>query len=80
MSVPKVSGSKGLQLHAPLNTSVTYEDTQRFAHVTAQALEQMYPHPIVSDMTKVGPRGKVFIDWSQNAAHKTTVAVYSMEQ
>jgi len=79
VSVPKVSGSKGLQLHAPLNTSVTYDDTQRFAHVTAQPLEQTYPHLIVSDMAKARRRGKI-IDWSQNAAHKTTVAVYSMEQ
>ena len=29
-------------------------------------------------MTKADRKGKVFIDWSQNARHKTTIAVYSM--
>jgi bifunctional non-homologous end joining protein LigD len=29
-------------------------------------------------MSKQKRRGKVFIDWSQNAAHKSTVCVYSM--
>jgi bifunctional non-homologous end joining protein LigD len=29
-------------------------------------------------MTKAERTGKVFIDWSQNSRHKTTVAVYSL--
>jgi bifunctional non-homologous end joining protein LigD len=29
-------------------------------------------------MTKAARAGKVFIDWSQNAPHKTTVSVYSL--
>jgi bifunctional non-homologous end joining protein LigD len=67
---PKVSGSKGLQLHVPLNTPATYEQTQHFAPITAQTLERAHPRLVVSDMA--------FIDWSQNADHKTTVAVYSL--
>ncbi len=29
-------------------------------------------------MAKAERRGKVFIDWSQNAFHKTTIAAYSL--
>ena len=74
----KVSGSKGLQLHVPLNTPVTYAQTGHFALVTAQALERAHPQLIVTDMAKVRRTGKVFIDWSQNSDYKTTVSVYSL--
>lgn len=75
---PKVSGSKGLQLHVPLNTSITYDDTSRFARVTAQTLERAHPRLVITDMAKAKRAGKVFIDWSQNTDYKTTVAVYSL--
>ena len=75
---PKVSGSKGLQLHVPLNTGVTYEQTAHFALLTAQALERAYPRLVVTDMAKARRAGKVLIDWSQNTDYKTTVAVYSL--
>jgi bifunctional non-homologous end joining protein LigD len=75
---PKVSGSKGLQLHVPLNTLVTYDETQRFALTTAQAVERAEPRLVITDMSKARRVGKVFIDWSQNSDYKTTVAVYSL--
>lgn len=75
---PKVSGSKGLQLHVPLNTPVTYEQTGQFALVTAQALERAQSSLVVTDMAKARRVGRVFIDWSQNVDYKTTVAAYSL--
>jgi bifunctional non-homologous end joining protein LigD len=77
-SLVKVSGSKGIHLHVPLNTKVTYEMTQSFARSIAQFLERENPALIVSEMAKVKRKGKVFIDWSQNSEHKSTVAVYSL--
>ncbi|MDQ4094883.1 MAG: non-homologous end-joining DNA ligase [Actinomycetota bacterium] len=77
-SVVKTSGSKGLQLYAPLNTKVSYDQTGRFAHTVALALEQKHPELIVSRMKKELRGGKVLIDWSQNDDHKTTVAAYSL--
>lgn len=75
---PKVSGSKGLQLHVPLNTPVTYEATSAFAKAVAELLSQEQPQLVVSSMTKTLRRGRVLIDWSQNSASKTTVSVYSV--
>jgi bifunctional non-homologous end joining protein LigD len=74
----KVSGSKGVQVYVPLNTAITYDQTQSFARATAELLEQKYPEKIVADMAKNLRVGKVFIDWSQNANFKTTVGVYSL--
>src|SRR5207245_8352472 len=72
------SGKKGMQRHVPLNTRVTYERTKPFARALAQLLEQQRPKEVVSRMDKGVRKGKVFIDWSQNDEHKTTVAVYSL--
>jgi bifunctional non-homologous end joining protein LigD len=75
---PKVSGSKGVQIYAPLNIPITYDATQPFARAIAELLARTYPDRVVANMSKTLRRGKVFIDWSQNADHKTTVAVYSL--
>lgn len=74
----KTSGSKGLQLYAPLNVPVTYDHTKGFAHAVASLLEQRRPELIVSQQKKSLRLGKVLIDWGQNDQHKTTVAVYSL--
>jgi bifunctional non-homologous end joining protein LigD len=77
-SFPKTSGSKGLQVYVPLNTPTTYDATKTFARALAQLLEHEHPAVVVSDMKKNLRTGKVFVDWSQNDEHKTTVAVYSL--
>ena len=77
-SFPKTSGGKGLQVYVPLNTAITYETTKPYARAVAQLLEKMHPGEIVSRMTKRLRKGKVLVDWSQNTASKTTVAVYSL--
>jgi bifunctional non-homologous end joining protein LigD len=74
----KTSGSKGMQVYVPLNTPTTYEETSRFAHGLAQLLERRHPDLVLSEMTRARRAGKVFVDWSQNSRHKTTVSVYSL--
>jgi bifunctional non-homologous end joining protein LigD len=75
---PKTSGSKGMQVYVPLNTPTSYERTKPFAHAIAQLLERREPKLIVSEMNKAKRGGRVFVDWSQNSRHKTTVCVYSL--
>jgi bifunctional non-homologous end joining protein LigD len=75
---PKTSGSKGLQVYVPLNTAVTYEQIKPFAKTIARLLEAEHSDSVVSDMKKSLRTGKVFVDWSQNDVHKTTVCVYSL--
>jgi bifunctional non-homologous end joining protein LigD len=78
IAFPKTSGSKGMQLYLPLNTPTSYQATKRFAQGVAQVLERRDPKLVVSEMRKDLRPGKVFIDWSQNDEHKTTVCVYSL--
>jgi bifunctional non-homologous end joining protein LigD len=77
-AVPKTSGSKGLQVYVPLNTTHTHERCSSFALALAQLLERARPDAVTSTMRKDVRPGKVFVDWSQNSRHKTTVAVYSL--
>jgi bifunctional non-homologous end joining protein LigD len=74
----KSSGSKGMQAYIPLNTPTTYAETTPFAKTVAQALQNVHPELVVSDMKKELRHGKVLVDWSQNSETKTTVCVYSL--
>jgi bifunctional non-homologous end joining protein LigD len=74
----KTSGSKGLQVYVPLNTAVTYDQTKELSHALAEYLEHEHPKLVVSKMAKALRNGKIFVDWSQNDEHKTTICVYSL--
>jgi bifunctional non-homologous end joining protein LigD len=77
-SFPKASGSKGVQVYVPLNSPVGYDTTKPFARAVAELLERQRPDLVVSSMKKALRAGKVFVDWSQNDPHKTTVCVWSL--
>ena len=77
-SFAKTSGSKGLQVYVPLNTSVTFDQTKDLSRALAQHLETDRADLVTSNMSKTVRKGKVFVDWSQNDEHKTTICVYSL--
>ncbi len=75
----KTSGSKGLQMYVPLNTAgATHQGAADFALAVGQVLERQLDGRVTTVMAKVERPGKVFVDWSQNALHKTTIAPYSL--
>lgn len=74
----KTSGGKGMHLYIPLNQSHTFDETKNFARSLALLLEKEEPKKVTSNMKKEFRKGKLFLDWSQNTEHKTTVAVYSL--
>lgn len=75
---PKTSGSKGLQVYVPLNSPHSHDHCSNFALAVAQLLEKQTPKAVTSVMKKSVRGGRVFVDWSQNSRHKTTIAPYSM--
>ncbi len=77
-TVAKVSGSKGLHIYIPLNTPVTYAQTMPWAHSMAEVLVRQEPDLVISEMARSLRPGRVFVDWSQNDEHKTTVCAYSL--
>jgi bifunctional non-homologous end joining protein LigD len=74
----KTSGGTGIQVHVPLNTDVTYDETKPFAKAVAETMEDGMPDGVVSRMTRSRRRGKVLVDWSQNDRGGSTVCVYSI--
>jgi bifunctional non-homologous end joining protein LigD len=75
----KTSGSKGLQMYVPLNTAgATHDAAADFALAVGQVLERQLPGRVTTVMAKAERSGKIFVDWSQNAFHKTTIAPYSL--
>ena len=77
-SFAKTSGSKGLQIYVPLNTPVTFDQTKDLSRGLGQFLEQEHPDKVTSNMSKALRKNKIFVDWSQNDEHKTTICVYSL--
>jgi bifunctional non-homologous end joining protein LigD len=74
----KTSGSKGLQLYAPLQGRSSWDRSRDRTHHVALQLERHHPDLVVSTMQKSRRRNRVLIDWSQNHPAKTTVAAYSL--
>lgn len=74
---PRTSGGKGLQLYLPVTVSRA-ERTSEFARALAQELARETPGQVTAVMAKARRQGKVFVDWSQNNPHKTTIASYSL--
>jgi bifunctional non-homologous end joining protein LigD len=76
-SVPVTSGGKGMQLYAAVSGRQDSTTVSEFAHRLAEQLERAMPKLVVSRMTKTLRRDKVFLDWSQNHAAKTTICPFS---
>ncbi|HEX2905109.1 MAG TPA: non-homologous end-joining DNA ligase [Jatrophihabitans sp.] len=77
-SFPVTSGSKGLQLYAPLAGSQAAAVVHAYAKALAEELAAAHPSLLVAKMLKNLRGGKVLLDWSQNNPAKTTICPYSM--
>ncbi|MCY7343175.1 MAG: non-homologous end-joining DNA ligase [Pseudonocardia sp.] len=77
VACPRTSGGKGMQLYLPVTVSRA-ERTSEFAKDLAEELARESPGRITAVMAKARRAGKVFVDWSQNNPHKTTIASYSL--
>jgi bifunctional non-homologous end joining protein LigD len=76
-AVVKTSGGKGLHVGVPVRDA-TADETKAFAQALGMLLERRDPTRVTTTMRRDRRAGKVFVDWSQNDRHKTTVAVYSL--
>lgn len=77
IAYPRTSGGKGMQLYLPVTVEEAGQ-TSEFAKDLAEELAAETPGRVIAVMTKARRRGKVFVDWSQNNPHKTTIASYSL--
>lgn len=75
---PVTSGSKGIQLYAPLPKDRDAMAVRQYAHDVAHQLAADHPDLLLANMKRSLRPGRVLIDWSQNHPAKTTVTPYSM--
>ncbi|MFJ8109903.1 non-homologous end-joining DNA ligase [Streptomyces sp. NPDC096132] len=73
----KTSGSKGLHLLAAVRGASSGRVTEYAKRLAVEA-ERAMPRLVLHRMTRSLRAGKVFVDWSQNAARKTTAAPYTL--
>ncbi|MFJ9044494.1 non-homologous end-joining DNA ligase [Streptomyces sp. NPDC102347] len=73
----KTSGSKGLHLLAAVR-GASSEQVSDYAKALAVEAERAMPRLVLHQMKRSLRPGKVFVDWSQNAARKTTATPYTL--
>lgn len=73
----KTSGSKGLHVLVPLEPASS-DRVSAYAKQLAVEAERDLPELVVHRMTRALRPGKVFVDFSQNAAAKTTATPYTL--
>ncbi len=78
VAFPKTSGSKGLQLYAPVPSRTGWDELREAARQLAVRLEASHPELVVSRSRRSLRDGKVLIDWGQDHPARTTVAAYSL--
>lgn len=76
-TVPVTSGSKGMQLYAPLDGKRSAVEVREYARVVAHELAAQ-DDGVLATMKRALRPGKVLLDWSQNHPAKTTVTPYSL--
>ncbi len=77
-AVPVTSGSKGIHLYGALDGSLAADEATEMVHELARDIEDAHPELTTTTMAKSERGGKVFLDWSQNRASKSTIAPYSL--
>ncbi|HEU4474303.1 MAG TPA: non-homologous end-joining DNA ligase, partial [Gemmatimonadales bacterium] len=75
----KTSGSEGVHLYVAIVTGPAQKDVWRFAERLAKELEQRHPK-LITTVFRVAdrPRGRVLVDYNQNAWGRTLASVYSV--
>ena len=67
-----------MQLYAALGGDLTSDQVRDLAMQLAQEMTKRHPDLVLWKMTKSLRPGKIFLDWSQNVAAKTTISPYSL--
>ncbi|MDV6312596.1 ATP-dependent DNA ligase [Gordonia amicalis] len=75
---PATSGGKGIHIYARLPKPVSSEAARKVAREVADEFARQHSDFITANMSKKIRDDKVFIDWSQNNASKTTLSPYSL--
>jgi bifunctional non-homologous end joining protein LigD len=77
--VAKTSGSKGIHVYVPIVRGPVQKDVWRFAKAFAKQLENGFPDLVTAEYRVAKrPKGRVLVDYNQNAWGQTLASVYSV--
>ena len=75
----KTSGASGIHLYVPIVRGPTQKAVWTFAKALAKELEKLRPKLITAEYRIAKrPRGRVLVDYNQNAWGRTLASVYSV--
>jgi len=78
-SLVKTTGSKGLHLYVPIVRGPGQKEVWTFAKVIAYELASRHPALITAEYRVANrPRGRVLVDYNQNAWGRTLASIYSV--
>jgi len=78
-SYPKTTGSKGIHIYVPIVRGPTQKQVWTIAKEIAQVLESAHPK-LITAQYKIAkrPKGRVLVDYNQNAWGRTLASIYSI--
>ncbi len=78
-SYAKTTGSRGIHVYVGIERGPTQKQVWTFAKALAKALESRHPKVITAEYRIAKrPRGRVLVDYNQNAWNRTLASVYSV--
>ena len=76
---PKTTGSKGIHVYIPIVRGPLQKDVWTFAKALAQELASRHPSLMTSEYKVANrPKGRVLVDYNQNAWGRTLASIYSV--
>jgi len=76
---PKTTGSKGIHVYIPIVRGPLQKDVWTFAKALAQELASRHPSLMTSEYKVANrPKGRVLVDYNQNAWGRTLASMYSV--
>ena len=77
-SFVKLSGGKGVHIHAPIRPSYGWDQVRAFCHAVARQLASEAPERFTAVLSKRDRTGKIFIDYLRNGRGATFIAPFSV--
>jgi bifunctional non-homologous end joining protein LigD len=77
-SFVKVTGSKGIHIHIPLELIYSWDQAKQFSLALAQQMVSQDPDLYTTTLSKSARSKKIFIDYLRNAQSATAVVPYSL--
>jgi bifunctional non-homologous end joining protein LigD len=74
----KTSGQSGLHVLIPLGGQCTFEQARMLAYLIGQLVERRHPDMATTARNPAARRGRVYLDWGQNAHGQLLVVPFSV--